>query len=189
MHRHCRVAYSQVACASVHQSPQQLNKETTDITAHCWQKTLPTIVLRQQIFSSSKTVLRQRPLERNVQKALSCLLEITWKISSSIPSVPEGPTNNGGNAVGRTSVQRSKETHCIGVSEAAHEVYFLEDCLHCGNTALLGTQAYQHYAPSRRHRIKGGLHAQQRTCSGRHSLHDHFVIYAALLLQYSICMA
>ena len=60
------------------------------------------------------------------------------------------------------NIHRSKEAHCVGVSKAAHEVYLLEDRLHCRHTALLGTQAYQHYAPSRRHRIKSSLHTTEK---------------------------
>lgn len=50
--------------------------------------------------------------------------------------------NTGRIAEGCNNFHRSKKPHCVGVSEAAHEVDFLEHCLHGGHTALLGTQAY-----------------------------------------------
>lgn len=53
--------------------------------------------------------------------------------------------------------------YCVGVSEAAQEVQLLEDCLHGGDTTLLGTQAHQNNLAARRHRIQGSL--QQRAQS------------------------
>ena len=63
------------------------------------------------------------------------------------------------------NLRGTKEAHCVGVSEAAHEVNFLEHCLHGGHTALLGTQADQHYAPSGRHCIKSSLHTRETRLS------------------------